>query len=243
MLRPGRSEVQNKRSGFPRWAKALVLILVVAAIAVVAWRIIVHLTTVPAASIASAQTTPRHTIEVAASDARGIIDALNVAVPGQTILVPPGEFLGPLILKDGVDIVANDPRQTVIRSDPSSPVEQGIAIVARGVSKAVVNGLRIASDDTHPLRTGVLLVGSSVNLVNLDISGAVFSGIRIEDHSTPRVTECYIHSNAGAGISIGDNSAPALVHNQVMQNGLMVNAVRPGIEIGPSAQPLWMAIW
>jgi len=218
----------------PRWVRYLLITLIGIGVAAGLWRIIIRVTTVPPAQPVKVS----HTIEVNAADARGIMDALNTAVSGQTILVPPGEFLGPLILKEGVDIVAKDPRQTVVRSDPSAAAEQGIAIVARGVQKALVNGLRVASDDTHPLHTGVLVVDSSVDLVNLDISGAAYSGIRIEGDSKPRVAECFVHLNGGAGIGVGDQAEPVLVRNQIMQNGLMVNAARPGIEIGPSAKPV-----
>jgi serine/threonine protein phosphatase PrpC len=219
----------------PRWTRYLLVALICIGVALALWRIIIRVTTVPAPAAAAVIS---HTIEINAADARGIMDALNTAVSGQTILVPPGEFLGPLILKEGVDIVAKDPRQTVVRSDPSAPAEQGIAIVARGVQKALVNGLRVASDDTHPLHTGVLLVDSSVDLVNLDISGAAYSGIRIEGDSRPRVSECFVHANGGAGIGVGDHAEPVLVRNQIIQNGLMVNAARPGIEVGPNAKPV-----
>jgi hypothetical protein len=205
------------------------------------WRVILRVTTAPAPGAAAVNQPPpalSHTIEVNPADARGIIDALTLAVSGQTILVPPGEFLGPLILKEGVDIVAKDPRQTIVRSDPSSTAEPGIAIVARGIGKAVINGLRVASDDTHPLTTGILVANSSVSLVNLDVSGAVYTGIRIEGDSSPRVTECFVHLNGGSGVGIRDHSAPELIRNQIMQNGLMVNAPRPGIEVGPAAKPL-----
>ena len=96
-------------------------------------------------------------IEVNASNARGIIEALNSAISGDTISVPPGEYLGPLQLKDGVDIVAKVPRLAIVRSDAAAISEQGTGIVARNVRKALVNGLTIAADDTHPLKTGVFI--------------------------------------------------------------------------------------
>lgn len=224
-------------AGKPRWVRYVLFCLIGIALGFGAWRLIVRVTTVPAPA-GSVPPMVTHTIEVNPADARGIIDALNVAVAGQTILIPPGEFLGPLILKDGVDLVAKDPRQTVVRSDPAATAEQGIAIVARGVQKALVNGLRVAADDTHPLTTGVLVVDSSVDLVNLDVSGAVYSGIHIEGDSKPHISECFVHSNGGAGVAIGDRAQPTLVRNQIMQNGLMVNAVRPGVEVGPGAKPV-----
>jgi parallel beta-helix repeat protein len=177
-------------------------------------------------------------IEVNASDSRGIIEALSSAVSGDTISVPPGEYLGPLQLKEGVDIVAKVPRLAIIRSDAAGTSDQGSAIVARGIHSSLVNGLTIAADDTHPLKDGVLLVDSSVELANLDVSGAVYSGIRIEGDGKPRLIENFIHANGGAGVAISDKAAPTLLRNQIIQNGLMVNSVRPGIEVGPFAKPI-----
>ena len=236
-----RSDIQSKSSGaVPRWLKIMLVCLAGLALGVGLWQIIVRVTTVPSTPVQTTQipSVIKPTLEVNASDARGIIDALNLAVSGQTIVVPAGEFLGPLILKEGVDIVAKDPRQTIVRSDPSAAAEPGLAIVARGVEKALVNGLRVASDETHPLRTGVLLKDSSVELMNLDISGAIYSGVRIEGRSSAGLKECFIHNNGGAGVSIGEGAVPSLIHNQIMQNGLMVNAARPGIELGPGASPV-----
>ncbi len=234
------SNGEKSKSGIGTWLKYFLILVIAVALGVGIWQWIEHMTSVPPrqSKPVVAEGGHAHTIDVNSADARGIIDALSTAVSGDTVLVPPGEFLGPLLLKDGVSIVAKDPRSTVVRSDPAATADEGIAIVARGVQKSIVNGLRIAADDTHPLKTGILLVDSSVELVNLDISGAVFSGIRMEGVSNPRIEACFIHSNGGAGVAIGDTSAPTLVRNQIMQNGLMVNAVRPGIEIGPAAKPL-----
>jgi hypothetical protein len=210
-----RSEAGSK--GGARWIRYVMLTLLAAAVGFAAWRIIVRVTTVPPAPAPAVQVPAAtvRTVEVNAADARGIIDALNVAEAGETISVPPGEFLGPLIVKEGVDIIAKEPQKTIVRSDPASTTEPGIAIVSRGVQKATISGLRIEADETHPLKIGVLLVDSSVHLVNLDVSGAVYSGIRMEGVSSPRVEGCFIHAN-----------------------GLMVNSPRPGIEVGANSKPV-----
>jgi serine/threonine protein phosphatase PrpC len=210
-----RSDAGTK--GRPRWVRYALLTLLAGAIGFAAWRIIVRVTTVPPvpAPVVQVPAATFKTVEVNAADARGIIDALNVAEAGETISVPPGEFLGPLILKEGVDIIAKEPQKTVVRSDPASTTEPGIAIVSRGVQKASISGMRIEADDTHPLKIGVLIVDSSIQLVNMDVSGAVYSGIRMEGVSSPRVEGCFIHSN-----------------------GLMVNSPRPGIEVGANSKPV-----
>ena len=83
-----------------------------------------------------------------------------------------------------------------------------------------------------------LLVDSSVELSNSDISGAVYSGVRIEGEGKARLVENFIHANGGAGVDISGKATPMLLRNQIMQNGLMVNSTKPGIEVGPMAKPL-----
>lgn len=225
--------------GFPRWAKYLLLLTTGTALGFGLWRGIVYFTAVPAPlKEQPAATAVSHVIEVNAGDEQGIMKALATAASGDTISVPPGNFLGPLLLKDGVDILAKIPRQSVVRCDSAAGAEQGIGIVARSVHKAAVTGLTIAADQAHPLKDGMLLVDSSIELANMDISGAMYSGVRIEGDSKPHLLENFIHNNGGAGVAIRDTAAPVLVHNQILQNGLMVNAPRPGIEVGPAAKPV-----
>ena len=227
---------RSASSASPGWIKYLVLLLAGIALGFGAWQIIVHVTTQPSLAKHQLVMATPHVIEVSASNARGIIDALSTASAGDTISVPPGEFLGPLILKDDVAIVARTQHQSIVRCDPAAVAEQGIGMVARGVHKAEVKGLKIAADDTHPLKTAVLLVDSSVELADMDISGAVYSGVRIEGDSSPLLVENFIHGNGGAGVFIGDTASPKLVRNQIIQNGLMVNAVRPRHRSGSHCQ-------
>jgi hypothetical protein len=246
-LRHATTRARSEAKGLPRWARYLLLAVVVTGMGFSLWRVVLHMTSVPQvpAPVEQVDQTPQvpanagsRTIEVSATDARGLIEALDTAVSGDTISVPPGEYLGPLILKDGVDILAKVPRQSVVRCDPAATAEQGIGIVARGIQKSIINGLKIASDETHPLKTGVLIVDSAVQLVNLDISGAVYSGVRIEGDSKPYLIENFIHGNGGAGVAMRDTAIPTLARNQIMQNGLVVNAVRPGIEVSGQAKPV-----
>ena len=234
------TRMRKDPAGFPKWAKYLLVVLAGLALGFGIWRVVVQTTTTPV--VITKEQPPAvvasHTIEVNPSDAHGIIDALTTATSGDTISVPPGDFFGPLLLKTGVDIVAKTPRQSFVQSDPAAVAEQGIGMVARSVHNSKVTGLTIAADEAHPLKIAVLLVDSSVELANMDISGAASSGVRIEGDSKPHLLENFIHNNGGAGVAIRDTSAPVLVHNQILQNGLMVNAPRPGIDVGPSAKPV-----
>jgi serine/threonine protein phosphatase PrpC len=233
------TRMRRDSAGFSKWAKYLLLLATGTAVGFGLWRGVLYFTAVPATvkepPVVAAVS---HVIEVKATDAHGIIDALATAASGDTISVPPGEFLGPLLLREGVDIRAKIPRQSILRCDPAASAEPGIGMIARSVHKAEITGLMIAADATHPMKDGVLLVDSSIELANMDISGAAHSGIRIEGDSKPHLLENFIHNNGGAGVAILNTASPVLVHNQILQNGLMVDAPRPGIEIGLAAKPV-----
>lgn len=168
------------------------------------------------------ETAARHSprdIEVNASDSLGIAEALSTATAGDTIHVPPGEYLGPLQLKNRVTVIATVAHQTILRSDPASTIDPGIAVVARGVAEARLEGLRIAGDETHPLRIGVLIVNSSVEIDDVEISGAIDAGLRVEGDSRPLLLGNFVRANSGAGVVIVSPSTPRLVGNRISENG------------------------
>jgi parallel beta-helix repeat protein len=172
------------------------------------------------------------TIAVNPADPLGITSALAAAQPGDTISIPPGNYLGPLQLKEHVNLIATVPRQAILRSDPSSSPDPGIALAAHSMAVARVSGLRIMGDDTHPLRTGILLANSSVELEDCEVSGAVEAGIRIEGDSHPLLLGNFVHGNVGPGIIIHAPAAPRLVGNRVSGNK------SPQISVDSDAHPV-----
>ena len=162
---------------------------------------------------------PAPTLSVNPNDPQGIVRALSIARPGDTVEIPPGEFLGPIELKEGVELIGRTPGQTILRSP-----DGGIAIIARGIRNARVAGLRIVG--------GIVVTGSAVELNDLDISGARDAGIRIEGASQAVLLANHIHGNPGFGVVIQDASTPRLVGNTVTDNG------RNGVEIQAPAKPV-----
>jgi parallel beta-helix repeat protein len=191
---------------------------------------------VPSAAAPAAPHTPKE-IPVNAADSLGIQKALAAALPGDTIAVPQGEYLGPLELKDRVNIVAQSPHQVIVRSDPASPTDPGIAIAARDVKDARIKGLNVTGDDTHPLRIGLLIANSSIEAEDIEIATAIDSGLRIDGDSRPLIVGGNFHSNAGPGIVIHGESAPRLVGNRVAENGRIAGSPRAGVEIDNESQP------
>ena len=125
-------------------------------------------------------------ITVDSSDSHGIANALASAKPGDTIKIPPGQYLGPIELKDRVALISTVPHSAVIRSDPAATTDGGIAIAARNLRDVRLRGLRITSDETHPLRIGIYALDSSLRLDDVQISGAIDSDVRVENGSANR---------------------------------------------------------
>lgn len=178
----------------------------------------------------------RTPIVVNQADSHGIQKALETALPGDIIEIPAGDYLGPIELKDRVDLVGRAPAHVILRSDSYGPSDSGAAVIARGISTGRIEGLRIVADETHPLRTGVWLVDSSVELADLDISGAIEAGIRLDGKSAPTLLGNYLHGNAGPGVLV-NGGAPRLIANWIADNGKAAKALRAGIEVAVSARP------
>lgn len=179
----------------------------------------------------------RSPILVNSADPHGIQKALQRAVPGDTIQIAPGDYFGPLELKERVYLVGKAPAQVKLRSDPSSKTDAGIGIVARNLHAARVEGLQIVADAGHPLRIGVWVKNSSVEIADADISDATEAGIRIDGPSEPILLANFIHANTGAGVTIKDGSAPRLIGNWIVENGKNPQALRPGVEADANARP------
>jgi hypothetical protein len=180
---------------------------------------------------------PKH-ITADASDSLGIIKALAAAQPGDIVDVPPGQYLGPVQLKDGVDVVSGVAGQAVILSDPAAPSEAGIAVIAKGLHAGRLQGMRISDDQTHPLRTGILIQDAAIDIDDTEISGAVDAGIRIAAKSRPRLFNNFIHGNSGPGVLINADTHARLIANRISDNGTAPGALHPGIEIEPGATPV-----
>ena len=175
-------------------------------------------------------------IAVNAADPRGIAVALRSALPGDVIDVPPGEYLGPLLLKDRVSIVGSLPRRPVLRNDPASTAHQGVALVATGVHNARVENVEVAGDQIHPLRIGISIAHSTVNVINCKVSGAIDAGVRIEDKSEATLMANVLSENPGAGLTIQEQSFVRLISNWITDNGRTPGMLRAGLEAATTVE-------
>ena len=186
-----------------------------------------------------AATEPAHIPTIVdATDPLGIIKAMGAAHTGDTIEVPPGQFSGPIQLRDGVNLVSEKVGEAVIHVDRAAAQDAGTAFIARGVRSGRLSGFRIEGDDAAPLSTGVLLDHATIEIDDLDISGARDCGIRIDGASGGVLRANFVHDNTGCGVWIGGESGPRLVGNRISENGMQPGALRPGIEIQLPASPV-----
>jgi PPM family protein phosphatase len=179
----------------------------------------------------------RH-VAVDPADPMGLTKALALAHPGDTLDVPPGQYFGPLHLKDRVSILATVPGQAVIVSNPASLSDPGLALAARGVADARITGLRIVGDEAHPLRIGALLSNASVEMDDVEVTGAIETGVRIDGASRSVLFADFLHANVGPGLIAADNSTPRLAGSRITDNGKLPGALRAGVEISPDAKPV-----
>ncbi len=217
----------------------LTLLVVGMLLGLAGWRAYDYFVNKPAPPVVQTVAPPHipREIQVAANNPYGIVEALAEALPGDTILVPSGEYLGPLILKDRVNILSQSVHHSLVRSDPSSATDPTTAVIARGVKEGRVKGLYLKGDETHPLHVGMLIADSGIEVEDIEVSGALECGLRIEGDSRPLVLASDFHSNSGAGVIVGGQSAPRLMDNHIIDNGHVTGALHAGIEISNQAQP------
>jgi serine/threonine protein phosphatase PrpC len=191
--------------------------------------------TPPVRNNAAGVRSPVH-ITVNSADAHGISNALAGASPGDIIDIPPGDYLGPLVLKAQVSLIGSLPQRPVVRSDPASVTNGGMALVASGVKNTRVENLEVLSDSTHPLQIGIAMADSAVAIVNSKVSGAIEAGVRMEGTSEGTLFANVISGNPGTGITAKEHSLVRLSGNWITNNGKVPGALRAGLDIAPTVR-------
>src|SRR4029077_14290322 len=164
-----------------------------------------------------------------------IADAVGRARPGSQIVVEPGEYRERLVLKDGVRVISRVPRGATIRL-PGSASRGEPAVVATDVSNAEFVGFRIIGDAATPLGTGVLVKGSHVSIVDVEITGALTVAIDLNEMAGGGLSGSDIHDNPGPALAIRSGASPRIAHNVFARNGLSERA-RASLVIEDAAEP------
>jgi PPM family protein phosphatase len=200
------------------WTALVALLAIVSTLAVLRWRP----TWLPTAPIVVLPPTSSSGV-VIVRPSESIAEALGRALPGSQIVVEPGEYRERLVLKDGVRVISRVPRGATIRL-PGTASEADPAVVAADVSNAEFAGFRIIGDAATPLGTGVLVKGSNVSIVDVEISGALTVAIDLNQMAGGGVTGSDIHDNPGPALAIRSGASPRIANNVFARNGLSERA-------------------
>jgi hypothetical protein len=99
-------------------------------------------------------------------------------------------------------------------------------------------GFRIAGDAGHPLGVGIRVGECQAHIEDVEISGAMESGIVLEKGARAVVRGSYIHDSVGAGLVVRAGAAPQLWHNVVTANGKAGGSPAAGIALDDGAAPV-----
>jgi PPM family protein phosphatase len=147
--------------------------------------------------------------------------ALARAEAGSTVIVEPGEYRERITLVEDVRLVSRVPRGATIRLPATaSDAQPEPAVIASGLVRGEFAGFTIVGDAKTPLGVGILVVDSSVSLVDVDVSGATTAAISFSGSTTARLAGSEIHDNPGTALAIGAGAAPVITQNVFRRNGM-----------------------
>ena len=75
-------------------------------------------------------------------------------------------------------------------------------MIATGASSGALVGFKIVGDARTPLGVGVLVAGTGLSLVDIEVSGAATAAISFARESTATLVGSDIHDNPGAALAI-----------------------------------------
>jgi hypothetical protein len=142
-----------------------------------------------------------------------IAEALAQAQPRDRIVVRAGEYREQVVLKSGVTIVAEPPRGAVLRAAAGS---QGPAVSADKVQNARLAGFSIQADPQMPLSAGIVLADSSVEIDDVEVSGAEV-GVVIRGGGNSLLRGSLIH-DCVVGVMATGPVQPWISHNGIVKN-------------------------
>ena len=155
-----------------------------------------------------------------------IAAAIAAAVPGEQVVVEPGEYREPLLLKEGVRVVSRVPRGATLRM-PAGARDGAAAVVARDVRNAELAGFRIVGDAATPLDTGILVERSYVTIVDVEIVGASGRALEFGAGAEGSFIGGDVHDNPGAGLVIRLGASPRISHSGFARNGVSERVSAP----------------
>jgi hypothetical protein len=168
-----------------------------------------------------------------------IAAAVGRAPSGSDVLVEPGEYRERVTLDRGIRLVSRVPRGATIRLPATAgEARPEPAVIATGASAREIVGFRIVGDAGTPLGVGVLVAGSGLTLVDIEVTGAATAAITFARDSVATLVGSDIHGNPGAALDIGEGASPRILHSVFRGNGLSQHTPAT-FAIGRGAAPLF----
>ena len=149
-----------------------------------------------------------------------IAAVLALARAGSEVIVEPGEYRERVILNANVRLVSRVPRAATIRLPATaSDTQPEPAVVATGSSGGELRGFKIVGDARTPLAVGVLVSGTGLSLVDIEVSGAAMTAVSFARDAKATLVGSDIHDNPGAALAVAPGASPRIVHSTFARNG------------------------
>jgi PPM family protein phosphatase len=204
-------------SGGDGWLRRAPLIFALGALAAAGGFLLGRTTPATVAPPRSAPAAPRSITVGPGTTATSatIGEALATAAPGDTILVEPGEYRGPLSVRKDVTLTSVNPRQAVIlpaigQTEP--------AVVIDGTQGARLIGFAVRSPAGAPIAIGIQVLNGSAEIADLEVSGTREAAIEIATSGAATVRGTSLRITSGTGILVRPGAAPRLTHNLIARD-------------------------
>ena len=208
----------------PRRRRGLILTSVLGLVLLLAGFMLYRAGYVPALDWPPAVVASRNLQTQTVSPGESIAAALERAQPGGEIFVEPGEYREQITLTRNVHLISRTARGATIRLPATAPASTpNPAVVATGSASGSLVGFRIVGDAQTPLGVGILVQGSGVSIVNVEVSGAATAAVSFARESSAELMSSDIHDNPGAALAIQAGARPRITHNVFNRNGLSQN--------------------
>ena len=162
------------------------------------------------------------------ADTVSLAGALDLAQPGDTIRLSPGDYREPVAVRRPITI--DGPRDAIIRP-PLGATPGWTAVTVTDTSGARLAGFTIAGGEGHPLAIGIRVEHSDLVVDGLVVSGATEAGLLVGDGGRVSVSSSVLRDNGGSAILARRGAQLSVTHTAVLRNGTTPGRLQPGIRL------------
>jgi serine/threonine protein phosphatase PrpC len=162
-----------------------------------------------------------------------IAEAMTAAIPGDVVLVEPGEYAEEVVLADGVDLEARIPGTVTLVAPSHSP--DWVSVQASGRLGNRIRGIRVRGRPDAPVATGLRLTGHALDVSDVTIEGAVTLGIHIVQDGDIMIGASRFQDVEGTPLRIGTAAQPTIRENLFLYGA---GTSAPAIDVAADAAPV-----